>query len=207
MADITTPAPQPRPHPKVPGLVVLVLAVVTGLTATACALAGSGDSGRASETAAIRVAPAPDTVVLDNGKALAPRNAPATVVDVIAAANRLVGLPYRYGGGHGPYPGPGQQPDGKLDTGYDGSGATSFVLHAAGLLPEPLSAEQLGQFGRPGPGHWVTILVCADGAHMIIAGMAFDAHPGPSDSHAGPHWRAVAPDSDSGCVVRHPDGS
>jgi hypothetical protein len=52
-----------------------------------------------------------------------------------------------------------------IDSGYDGSGATSDVLHAAGPLSEPLLAEQLREFGKPGPGEWATIPVCADGAH------------------------------------------
>jgi hypothetical protein len=49
--------------------------------------------------------------------------------------------------------------------------------------------------------------VCADGAHMIIAGLAFDAHaPMTSDAQAGPHWRAITPDEDAGCILRHPLG-
>ena len=42
----------------------------------------------------------------------------------IAAANRITRKPYKWGGGHGRW----------WDTGYDCSGAVSYVLHKAGLL-------------------------------------------------------------------------
>src|SRR3954451_6964303 len=42
-----------------------------------------------------------------NGLAIAPKGAPAPVVNAIAAANKIVRQPYRYGGGHGPLKEPG----------------------------------------------------------------------------------------------------
>jgi cell wall-associated NlpC family hydrolase len=187
-------------------LALLAVAVIS-VTFTISEASDSHVVRRPSATSTAGVTPAPTAVVINpDGTAVPPRTAPETVVRMIRAANRLVGLPYLYGGGHRSYLDSGDRPDGKLDAGYDGSGATSFVLHAAGLLPEPVTSEQLGEFGLPGPGLWITILACADGAHMIIAGVAFDAHgPMTSDAHAGPHWRPVTASEDAGCIVRHPD--
>ena len=44
------------------------------------------------------------------------------MVRAIAAANRIAGLPYRFGGGHRSF----------SDSGYDCSGSVSYVLHGAG---------------------------------------------------------------------------
>src|SRR5215217_857754 len=44
---------------------------------------------------------------------------PASVSRAIRAANRIAGLPYRYGGGHRSF----------ADSGYDCSGSVSYVLH------------------------------------------------------------------------------
>src|SRR5437879_380173 len=115
---------RPRPFR---GLLGLVLAMV--LSVAACSSSSSPSASRPSQTAAPRVTPAHDKVVLmPDGRALAPSDTSTTadsrrgaIAAMVAAANRLVGLPYRYGGGHRPYLGTGHQPDGKLDTGYDGS--------------------------------------------------------------------------------------
>ena len=48
--------------------------------------------------------------------------------DAIAAANRIVGKPYRYGGGHARF----------NDVGYDCSGTVSLALHGGALLDTPL---------------------------------------------------------------------
>ena len=57
------------------------------------------------------------TAILRNGYAIAPRSAPAAVHRAIAAGNRIAGLPYAYGGGHGR----------GIASAYDCSGAASFV--------------------------------------------------------------------------------
>ncbi len=46
------------------------------------------------------------------------------VAHIVAAANRIATMPYKYGGGHGTY----------HDSGYDCSGSVSYALHFAGLL-------------------------------------------------------------------------
>ena len=65
------------------------------------------------------------------GQAVPPANAPAAVKTAIAAANKIANLPYRYGGGHGKVE----------DTAYDCSGAISYALIKAGLLPAPLASD------------------------------------------------------------------
>src|SRR4051794_17973169 len=69
---------------------------------------------------------------LINGMAIPPADAPPQVVNAIAAANKIVGKPYKYGGGHGRVE----------DPGYDWSGSVSHGLAGARLLarpPEPSS--------------------------------------------------------------------
>ena len=61
------------------------------------------------------------------------RGAPGAIARAVAAANRIAGLPYRYGGGHGSF----------HDSGYDCSGSVSYVLHAAGRLGRPRDSGEL----------------------------------------------------------------
>jgi cell wall-associated NlpC family hydrolase len=86
--------------------------------------------------------PAPETTAAPSGEkatlnrdgtANAPASAPAEVKGAIAAANRIVGKPYKYGGGHGRWE----------DRGYDCSGAMSYALHGAGLLDEAFVGIEL----------------------------------------------------------------
>jgi hypothetical protein len=135
------------------------------------------------------------TVVLP---ATVPSEKRAVLGRMVAAANRLNRCPYRYDGGHRPYTAPtpgrlmlGHEPDGRLDAGYDGPGATSYVLAAGGLLPlpegervaRPLRAAELRGLWEderggwlPGAGQWVTVVVCGDLAYLVVAGLRFDAH-------------------------------
>ena len=68
------------------------------------------------------------TATLNNGYADAPPAAPPIVRDAVAAGNEIIGKPYRYGGGHQNF----------YDTGYDCSGAVSYVLHSIGRMYTPL---------------------------------------------------------------------
>src|SRR4051812_38048070 len=69
-----------------------------------------------------QVAPgAKATMASDGLHAVAPSDAPQEVQDAIAAANKIVGKPYKYGGGHGSW----------TDSGYDCSGTVSYALHGA----------------------------------------------------------------------------
>ncbi len=135
----------------------------------------------------------PYRAVLVNGRAVPPGNAPLLVQRAIAAANRIQGLPYKWGGGHA-----------RLnDSGYDCSGATSYVLRNAGLLEDQMPSRGFLRYGRRGHGQWIT--VCARNGHvfLVIAGLRFDTYG--RYRQDGPRWRPYSR-SMRGYVLRHPPG-
>jgi peptidoglycan hydrolase-like protein with peptidoglycan-binding domain len=136
---------------------------------------------------------APNAVLAPDGRtALVPVSAPAQVRDAILAANRIVGKPYRWGGGHGSFE----------DGGYDCSGAVSYALNGAGLLGAPRDSGGLTTFGAAGPGQWMTVYANSGHAYVVIAGLRLDTSGSGED---GPRWRPE-PRSAGGYVVRHPQG-
>jgi len=134
------------------------------------------------------------TAVLQGGYAVAPPSAPDRVLMAVAAGNRIAGLPYRYGGGHGT----------ALDGGYDCSGATSYVLREAGLLESVMPSSELRHYGESGPGKWITVYARRGHAFLVVAGLRFDTGWGGSDS-TGPRWTTHSRPA-TGCVLRHPPG-
>ena len=139
------------------------------------------------------VAPGATAVLAPDGRtALAPAGAPSPVVGAIAAANRIVGKPYRYGGGHGSFE----------DSGYDCSGTVSYALRGAGLLDAPRASSGLTAFGADGAGRWITVYANAGHAYVVIAGLRLDTS---GSGGAGPRWHPE-PRSSSGYVARHPAG-
>lgn len=131
------------------------------------------------------------------GLAAAPEDAPATVQEVIWAANRLIGLPYLYGGGHQSFYSP---------RGYDCSGSVSFALHGGALLSAPLDSGQFMSWGERGQGQWMTILTNPGHAYLDIAGLRLDTSPENDPSGLeGPRWRPLRP-YNFGFVKRHPIG-
>jgi peptidoglycan hydrolase-like protein with peptidoglycan-binding domain len=139
------------------------------------------------------VAPGATAVLAPDGRsALAPASAPPQVVKAIAAANKIVGKPYRYGGGHGSFE----------DSGYDCSGTVSYALHGAGLLDAPLASPGLTTFGAKGAGQWITVYANSGHAYVVIAGLRLDTS---GTGGEGPGWHA-GPRSSSGYVARHPAG-
>jgi hypothetical protein len=117
------------------------------------------------------------------------------VQEIINAGNEIAHLPYRFGGGHGTYE----------DTAYDCSGSLSFVLAAAGILHTTVTSGQLMQWGRPGPGKWVTIFANQGHTFMYVAGLRFDTV---ALAETGTRWSnrpANEPDLAS-FAVRHPPG-
>lgn len=135
------------------------------------------------------------------GQAVAPANAPAAVKTAIAAANKIANLPYRYGGGHGKVE----------DTAYDCSGAISYALIKAGLLPAPLASGPFMQWGEPGPGRWITVYAHTGHAFVVIAGLRFDTGFRGRESALvgttpgkGPRWGYTRPTA--GFTARHPAG-
>jgi hypothetical protein len=142
----------------------------------------------------------PKKAKLINGIAYPPQSAPPQVVNAINAANQIVRMPYRYGGGHKSF----------QDSAYDCSGSVSFALHGGGLLTAPLDSSSFMHWGMPGAGRWITVWTNPGHAFAMIAGLRFDtgfrdrrsakgAAPG-----SGPRWGYARPTS--GFSPRHPNG-
>ncbi len=72
-------------------------------------------------------------VLLPDGQAAAPADAPAVVKAIIAAGNQIVGKPYVYGGGHG-------LPLAEIAPSYDCSSSVEHLLYGGGLLPDDYDA-------------------------------------------------------------------
>lgn len=133
------------------------------------------------------------TVLLKNGLAYAPKNAPEAVKRAIGAGNRLQGMPYKWGGGHAR----------KHDTGYDCSGAVSFVLSEAGLLKGCLHSKAFFKYGKKGAGKWITLYVRNGHVFMTVAGLRLDT--GGPGQETGPRWKPETRQG-RGHVMRHPSG-
>ena len=128
-----------------------------------------------------------------DGLAIAPAGAPPEVAAVIAAANEIVGKPYKYGGGHGDWE----------DSGYDCSGSESYALHGAGLVSRPLNSTEFMSWGEPGEGQWITSYANSGHSFLVVAGLRFDT--GYNNSGNGPRWSETMRPAD-GYTVRHPEG-
>jgi len=106
------------------------------------------------------------------------------VVAAINAGNQIRTLPYKWGGGHKSF----------FDSGYDCSGAVSYVLYGAGLIESPMPSGPLasswGTFGR---GRWITVYANSSHAYMVVAGLRFDtsAVGEKLNQGSGPRWRAT----------------
>jgi hypothetical protein len=116
----------------------------------------------------------------------------AVVQRVIAAGDRIAGMPYRYGGGHGTW----------NDSGYDCSGSVSYALHGGGLLGSPLTSGDFMSWGAPGKGRWITIYAAPGHVYMVVNGRRFDTS---GQDSTGSRWQANDR-SPSGYTVRHPPG-
>jgi hypothetical protein len=191
------------------------LAILTTLAFPVAALAQQGDpTGGAvfptATTPPAPVAPAQITVpgvtaqLLPDGTAAAPADAPPQVQQAIFAANKIVGRPYIYGGGHRAF----------KSTGYDCSGTVSYALHGGGLLKSPLDSGSFMSWGEKGPGLWITVFTNPGHAYAMIAGLRLDTSAaGVTKQNAvnalalqsGPRWRPVLR-SASGYKQRHPLG-
>jgi hypothetical protein len=109
-----------------------------------------------------------------------------------------------------------------IASGYDCSGATSFVLYHASLLGLWAQvAEQLESYGQPGPGQWITVYANSKHAFIDIAGVVLDTAwyattITPSVPSSGPRWQPQSiiaaqyagdiADGHGGFVQRHPQG-
>lgn len=124
--------------------------------------------------------PGTRAVLLPNGMAAAPEGAPQAVKQAIWAANKLIGKPYKYGGGHA-----------KLeDSGYDCSGTVSYALAGGSLLKRPRDSSSFMRWGRKGKGKWITVYTNPGHAFAVIAGLRLDTSAAGDPSGAkGPRWR------------------
>src|SRR5689334_7531486 len=86
------------------------------------------------------------SAIVQGGRAYAPPSAPTQVHAAIAAGNEIAGAPYVYGGGHG-----------SSGNGFDCSGATSYVLRAAGLLEGSMPSRGFRRYGEKGEGEWISV--------------------------------------------------
>jgi hypothetical protein len=111
---------------------------------------------------------------------------------VIAAGNRIAGMPYKYGGGHGQW----------NDTGYDCSGSVSYALHGGGLLDSALTSGDFMSWGKPGHGRWITIYAAPGHVYMVVNGRRFDTS---GQDASGSRWQNNDR-SASGYTIRHPAG-
>lgn len=117
-----------------------------------------------------------------NGKAYPPAAAPQEVKEAIWAANEIVGLPYRYGGGHARV----------KDSGYDCSGTVSYALRGGRLLDMPLDSSSFLSWGAAGSGDWITVYTNPGHAFVVIAGLRLDTSAaGDPSGNDGPQWRPV----------------
>jgi hypothetical protein len=127
------------------------------------------------------------------GKAVPPAGLPEPVMRAISAGNRIVGKPYRYGGGHRRIE----------DRGYDCSGTVSYVLYHAGLLPAPTTSGGFMHYGKAGAGRHITIFSEKGHSFIEVAGLRLDT--GYHGQREGPHWSTLSRPI-RGYVLRHPRG-
>ena len=144
----------------------------------------------------LRFVQGPKATLLPNGLAAAPAEAPPEVHAAINAANRIIGKPYKYGGGHGRVE----------DSGYDCSGTVSYALIGARLLKTPLDSGSFMRWGQAGIGQWITVFTNPGHAYVVIAGLRLDTSAAGDPSGArGPRWRPNLR-STAGFRARHPVG-
>jgi hypothetical protein len=152
------------------------------------------DSSLQGAAAPVAAAPGPNATLGADGKAIAPAGAPPEVVAVIAAANEIVGKPYRYGGGHGDWE----------DSGFDCSGSESHALHGAGLVSRPMNSSEFMSWGEAGEGQWITSYANSGHSFLVVAGLRFDTGYNNASS-SGPKWSDQMRPTD-GYTARHPAG-
>ncbi len=124
------------------GACAVALALPTGALAGGGGIStgGGDDGGKTVAGSKAKLKP--------NGKAIPPASAPPRVQRAIRAGNKIDDKPYKYGGGHGSW----------KDSGYDCSGAVSYVLGKKGarLISSPMPSGSFTNWGNKGKGKWIT---------------------------------------------------
>ncbi len=179
------------------------LALIGAVAAVSAPSASAALSGGVT----IDQAPVPDSVLYPtvdgtvaklqkDGTAAAPALAPEPVKQAIWAANKLIGKPYRYGGGHRRF----------NDTGYDCSGTVSYALKGGDLLDSPLDSSSFMRWEQAGKGDWITVYTNPGHAFVVIAGLRLDTSAtGDPSGNKGPRWRPTLRTT-KGFRARHPEG-
>jgi cell wall-associated NlpC family hydrolase len=140
--------------------------------------------------------PGRSAMLRKNGKAAIPRSAPKRVQAIISAANRIIGKPYKWGGGHGRL----------ADSGYDCSGSVSYALIRGGQLGYPMVSGSFARWGLRGAGRYVTIYANRGHVYMEVAGLRLDTSAvGDARGKHGVRWRPVI-GRRVGFAVRHVPG-
>jgi len=169
---------------------VKIVPLILFLTVTVMGLTSCGRQVKARDPVVYRFQPG-KTALYQNGLAYAPKRAPRAVKRAIEAGNRLQNSPYKWGGGHAVL----------NDTGYDCSGAVSYVLREAGLLKGQMPSKGFFKYGKRGEGDWITIYVRKGHVFMTIAGLRLDT--GWGGGRKGPRWNP-GPRPGKGHIMRHP---
>jgi cell wall-associated NlpC family hydrolase len=190
------------------GVPLLVIFSLLALALIGVPVAGASTGGAAFETKprttkktkklsrAAALVPGQTATVGPDGLATVPIGAPAEVRAAIEAANRIIGKPYKYGGGHAKVE----------DRGYDCSGTVSYALLGAKLLKSPLDSSSFMRWGEAGPGQWITVYTNPGHAFVVIAGLRLDTSAaGDPSGGKGPRWRPTLR-STRGFRARHPEG-
>jgi hypothetical protein len=131
-----------------------------------------------------------------DGRAAVPRGAPRSVRSLIKRYNRIIGMRYKWGGGHA-----------KLDdNGYDCSGAVGYGLIKDGLLTTTMVSGSFARWGASGAGRWITIYAHKAHVYTEVAGLRLDTSPvGDAAGLNGVRWRPLIGQR-RGFKIRHPVG-
>ena len=152
---------------------------IAGLT-VACALAGTASAFAQSGG------------TTPGGTEPAPSPTPAPTGPPAKAKLTKAGIAATYARRYGALPGRRAVLLTNNDSGYDCSGAVSYVLHAAGLLTSPMpSGSFVNGWGVPGKGQWITVYANAGHMYAVIAGLRWDtsAVGEKLNQGSGPRWR------------------
>jgi hypothetical protein len=182
---------------------VLACACLAVLAVAGSASAQSGAaSPRTGGAVFVPPPPPPKKARIVNGLVVVPAGAPARIRRVIEYGNRIIGKPYRYGGGHKPYQGRSAS---LLDSGYDCSGTVSYALFCGRFRRSPLPSGPMMGWGRSGPGRWLTVYAHSGHAYMVVAGLRLDTSMRDDPTRTGPGWSKRLRRS-AAFVARHPRG-
>ncbi len=133
------------------------------------------------------------TAIIVGGRAVPPAGLPKKVMQIISAGNQIVGMPYKYGGGHHSF----------IDSGYDCSGTVSYALRGAGLIRSPGTSSSFRSYGSRGVGKYVTVYAKSGHTFIVVAGLRLDT--GYNGENEGPKWSTRSRPI-KGYVARHPPG-